>query len=145
MFLTPANSCRFSQVGRVGGASAVSSLDESLHRILAVDGVRSATLIDLATGMVVRSAGEELPALPSAAASLALEAQAAGRAQGPLRPGGDLDEISLVTSKRLLLTKVLDARRPGEGLLLFVDVDRARANPALATLRIGQAAPTVLA
>jgi hypothetical protein len=40
---------------------------------------------------------------------------------------------------------VLAAPRPGEGLLLFVDVDRARANPALASLRIGQAAPGVLA
>ena len=122
----------------------MSSLDESLDRILAVDGVRSAVLIDLATGMVVQSAGAESPALPAAAASLALEAQAVDRAQGPARPGGDLDEIALLTSKRLLLTKVLDARRPGEGLLLFVDVDRARANPALASLRIGQAAPAVL-
>ena len=140
MFLTPAGWCRFSQVG-----GEVSSLDESLRRILAVEGVRSAALIDLATGMVVRSAGAEPATLPEAAASLAGEVRAADQAQGPLRPGGDLDEISLVTSKRLLLTKVLEARRPGEGLLLFVDVDRSRANPALATLRIGQAAPAVLA
>ena len=139
MFLTPAGWCRFSQVG-----GEVSSLDESLRRILAVEGVRSAALIDLATGMVVRSAGAEPATLPEAAASLAGEVRAADQAQGPLRPGGDLDEISLVTSKRLLLTKVLEARRPGEGLLLFVDVDRARANPALASLRIGQAAPAVL-
>jgi hypothetical protein len=123
----------------------VSSLDESLHRILAVDGVRSAALIDLATGMVVRSAGAEPATLPAAAASLAQEVRAADQAQGPLRPGGDLDEITLFTAGRLQLTKVLDSRRPGEGLLLFVDVDRAHANPALATLRIGQAAPAVLA
>jgi hypothetical protein len=123
----------------------VSSLDESLHRILAVEGVRSAALIDLATGMVVRSAGAEPATLPEAAASLAGEVRAADQAQGPLRPGGDLDEIALFTAGRLQLTKVLDSRRPGEGLLLFVDVDRTHANPALATLRIGQAAPAVLA
>jgi len=140
MFLTPAGWCRFSQVG-----GEVSSLDESLRRILAVEGVRSAALIDLATGMVVRSAGAEPATLPEAAASLAGEVRAADQAQGPLRPGGDLDEITLFTAGRLQLTKVLDSRRPGEGLLLFVDVDRARANPALATLRIGQAAPAVLA
>lgn len=123
----------------------MSSLDESLHRILAVEGVRSAALIDLATGMVVRSAGAEPATLPEAAASLAGEVRAADQAQGPLRPGGDLDEIALFTAGRLQLTKVLDSRRPGEGLLLFVDVDRTHANPALATLRIGQAAPAVLA
>src|ERR1700759_1394979 len=140
MFLTPAGWCRFSQVG-----GEVSSLDESLRRIPAVEGVRSAALIDLATGMVVRSAGAEPATLPAAAASLAQEVRAADLAQGPLRPGGGLDESTLCTPGRLQLTKVLDSRRPGEGLLLFVDVDRARANPALATLRIGQAAPAVLA
>jgi hypothetical protein len=123
----------------------VSSLDDSLRRILTVEGVRSAALIDLATGMVVRSAGNEPAALAAAAASLADEARAADGAQGPQRPGGGLSEIALNTAGRLQLTKVLDARRPGEGLLLFVDVDRAQANPALATLRIGQAAPSVLA
>jgi hypothetical protein len=123
----------------------VSSLDESLHRILAVEGVRSAALIDLATGMVVRSAGDEPAALPGVAARVAQEVSAVDRAQGPLRPGGDLDEITLFTAGRLQLTKVLSARRPGEGLLLFVDVDRTRANPALASLRIGQAAPAILA
>ncbi len=122
----------------------MSGLDESLHRILAVEGVRSAALIDLATGMVVRSAGDE-PALPDVAASVAQEVSAVDRAQGPLRPGGDLDEITLFTAGRLQLTKVLSARRPGEGLLLFVDVDRTHANPALAWLRIGQAAPAILA
>jgi hypothetical protein len=127
----------------------VSSLDEALGRILAVEGVQSAALIDLATGMVVRSAGAEPAALPSVAASVADEARIVGRAQdqaqGSDQPGGGLDEIALFTTGRLQLTKVLDGRRPGEGLLLFVDVDRTHANPALATLRIGQAAPAVLA
>jgi hypothetical protein len=144
MVLTPADWCRFLQVGVLGGG-IVTSLDESLHRILAVEGVRSAALIDLATGMVVRSAGAEPADLPAAAASLADEARAADQAQDPGRPGGDLDEIALVTTGRMQLTKVLAAPRPGEGLLLFVDVDRSRANPALASLRIGQAAPAVLA
>ena len=123
----------------------MSSLDESLHRVLAVEGVQSVALIDLATGMVIRSAGAEPAALPAAAASLADEVRAVSRAQGPDRPDGELDEITLLTTGRLQLTRVLDSRRPGEGLLLFVDVDRSQANPALASLRIGQATPAVLA
>jgi hypothetical protein len=63
---------------------------------------------------------------------------------GPDRPGGDLDEISLVTDRRLHISKVLDDRL-GEGMLLFVDLDRTRANIALASRQVGRLAPAVLA
>ena len=115
----------------------MSSLDESLRRILAVEGVRSAALIDLATGMVVRSAGAEPATLPEAAASLAGEVRAADQAQGPLRPGGDLDEIALFTAGRLHLTEQAPA-----GVLLhhaFVAARGRQAQPlrALAGGRAG--------
>ena len=122
----------------------MSSLDESLRRILAVQGVRAAALIDMATGMVVRSAGEENANLPAAAASMADEARAARTAAGPARPGGELDEITLFSTGRMQLSKVLQSR-PGEGLLLFVDLDRSQANMALASLRVGREALAVLA
>jgi len=122
----------------------VSSLTESLRQVMAVDGVRAAALIDIATGMVVRSAGEEGTGFPAAAASMADEARLARGVLGPGRPGGYLDEISLVTEDRLHVTKVLGYRL-GEGMLLFVDLDRTRVNIALAGLRIGQLAPAVLA
>lgn len=122
----------------------MSSLTESLRQVMAVDGVRAAALIDIATGMVVRSAGEEGTGFPAAAASMADEARLARGVLGPGRPGGYLDEISLVTEDRLHVTKVLGYRL-GEGMLLFVDLDRTRVNIALAGLRIGQLAPAVLA
>lgn len=109
-----------------------------------MDGVRAAALIDIATGMVVRSVGEHGEDFPAAAASMAGEARAARAALGPGSPGGDLDEISMVTAGRVHFSKVLGFR-PGDGLLLFVDVDRARVNIALASLRVGQLAPAVLA
>jgi hypothetical protein len=123
--------------------STMSSLQESLHHVLAVDGVRTAALIDVATGMVVRSAGQEDEDFPVAAATAADEARVARAVLGPDRPAGALEEISVVTDSRLHLSKVL-ADEPGEGLLLFVDLDRDRANVALASMRIGQLAPTVL-
>lgn len=122
----------------------MSGLKESLRQILAVEGVRAAAVIDIATGMIVRSAGTEDPGFAAAAADIAGEAKAARAALGPAPSGGDLDEITLVTASRLHLSKVLDSRL-GEGLLLFVDLDRARVNPALASLRVGQVAPAVLA
>jgi hypothetical protein len=121
-----------------------SSLQDALQRILIMEGVRTVALVDIASGMVVRSAGEQDAGLPAAAASVADEARAARGALGSRHPGGELDEIAAVTQSRLHLAKILQDR-PGEGFLLFVDMDRARANVALASLRLGQLAPAVLA
>lgn len=119
------------------------SLQEALHQILAAEGVRTVALIDIASGMVVRSAGQPEPGLAAAAASLADEARAARRLLGP-RPGGELEEIAAMTDGALQLSKVL-LDKPGEGFLLFVDLDRAKANIALASLRVRQFASAVLA
>lgn len=43
------------------------------------------------------------------------------------------------------LTESLRQVRPGEGLVLFVDLDRALVNPALASLRLSRPAPAILA
>jgi hypothetical protein len=122
----------------------VTSLTDSLRQVMAVDGVRAAALIDIATGMVVRSEGEEGTDLPAVAVTMADEVRLARSALGPGRPGGDLEEISLVTAGRVHMTKVLGARL-GEGIFLFVDVDRTRVNMALASLRVGELLPAVLA
>ena len=122
----------------------MSNLDESLREILAVDGARVAALVDIATGMVVSSVGDEGPDFAAAAASVADEARAARTMLGPSCPGGDLDEIILITADRIHLARVLSAR-PGDGMVLFVDLDRSRINVALASLRVGQAAQAVLA
>lgn len=122
----------------------MASLTDSLRQVMAVDGVRSAALVDIATGMVVRSAGEEGTEFMAAAAGMADEARLARAALGPGRPGGDLEEISVITARRVHLSKILGTRL-GEGMLLFVDVDRTRVNIALASLQVGQVAPAVLA
>jgi hypothetical protein len=122
----------------------VASLTDSLRQVMAIDGVRSAALVDIATGMVVRSAGKEDTEFMAAAAGMADEARLARAALGPGRPGGDLEEISVITARRVHLSKVLGTRL-GEGMLLFVDVDRTRVNIALASLQVGQLAPAVLA
>jgi hypothetical protein len=127
-----------------GVEGIVSGLKESLGQILAVEGVRTAAVIDIATGMVVRSVGAEDAGFATAAAGIADEARMVRTALGPAHPGGDLDEIATVTADRLHVYKVLESRL-GEGLLLFVDLDRAQANIALASLQVGHVAPAVLA
>ena len=122
----------------------MSGLNESLGKILGVDGVRTVALIDIATGMVVRSAGAQQTWFTNMAAGAADEARLARAALGPGRRDDDLEEISVTTADSLQLSKILDTRL-GEGLLLFVDLDRARSNIALASLLVGQVAPAVLA
>jgi hypothetical protein len=122
----------------------VSVLDESLHRVLTTDGASGAALIDVGTGMVVRSAGDVAVGLPAAAAAMADEARSATWSLGPAQPGGDLEEVAVLTAGRFHLLRLLEFRR-GEGLLLFVDFDRSLTNFALATLQVAQIAPALLA
>jgi hypothetical protein len=124
----------------------VSGLSESLHRVLEIDGARTVALVDVGTGMIVESAGEEPAGLAAAAASLADEARLAGGTTSPDRSGGDLEEVLVTTPDRVHLLKIL-SRAPNardEGFLLFVDVDRARTNTALAALRVTQLGAAVL-
>lgn len=121
----------------------MSTLQESLHRFLAVEGVRTAALIDIATGMIVRSVGKPDPDLAATAACVADEARAARSALGADGPGGDLVEMATVTGSRLHVSRILRPT-PSEGLLLFVDVERDKSNLGLASLRVGQLAPAVL-
>ena len=122
----------------------MSTLQESLHRFLAVEGVRTAALIDIATGMIVRSVGKPDPDLPSTAVCVADEARAARGALRGSGPADSLVEIATVTDSRLHVSRIL-RQAPSEGLLLFVDLDRGKSNMGLASLRIGQLAPVVLA
>ena len=122
----------------------MSRLQESLHRFLAVDGVRTAAVIDIATGMIVRSVGKPDPELPATAACVADEARAVRSAVGAGEEEDDLVEITTITSSRLQLAEVLQDR-PGQGLLLFVDVERDKTNIGLASRHLGDLAPAVLA
>jgi hypothetical protein len=122
------------------GEGVLSGLHESLHEVLAVEGVRIAALIDIATGMIVRSAGKVSTDLSAAAACIAEEVRIARDASG----ARDLDEIAVVTGTRLHVSKVLHTA-PGEGLVLFVDLERSKSNAALASLQVSRLAPAVLA
>jgi hypothetical protein len=122
----------------------VSRLSGSLRGILDVEGVLTAALVDIGTGMVVCSAGDDGGPFLATAAGLADEARVAMTALGPVHQGGELDEVAMVTQRRFQLSKVLDVR-PGDGLLLFVDLDRARTNMALASWQVSQAASALLA
>lgn len=121
----------------------MSRLQESLRHFLTVEGVRTAALIDVATGMIVRSVGKPDPDLPATAVCVADEARAARGALGAASSGGDLIEIATVTGGRLQLSRILQSE-PGEGLLLFVDLERGKSNIGLASLQVGQLAPSVL-
>jgi hypothetical protein len=122
----------------------MSRLQESLRCFLAVEGVRTAALIDVATGMIVRSVGKPDPDLPAVAVHAADEVRAVRNALGPAGAADGLVEIATTTGSRLHLSKILQSS-PSEGLFLFVDLERAKSNLGLATLRVSELAPAVLA
>jgi hypothetical protein len=122
----------------------VPGLRESLGQILAVEGVRTVALIDTATGMIVQSAGVIGAQFPATAADIADEVRLVRATLEPGHRDEDIEEIALTAAGSLHLSKILDTRL-GDGLLLFVDLDRARSNVALASLLISQVASTVLA
>lgn len=124
--------------------------------------------------MIVRSVGKPEPSLAATAACVADEARAARDVLGAGCPAEDLVEITTVTGSRLHVSRLLRSSpsapgpeviliemtatigsrlhmsrllrsSPNDGLLLFVDLERAKSNLGLATLRVGQLAPAVLA
>jgi hypothetical protein len=123
----------------------VSGLSESLRQILEIDGAAAAALVDAATGMIVSSVSAGAAEFRgAAAASAAEEIRWASAALGPSRPGGDLEEMLMVTTSRFHLVQVL-SRWQDEGLLLFVDLDRSRTNIALAAQQVSRTAAGILA
>lgn len=117
-------------------------LSQYLNQILRSNGAKTAALVDVATGMVVRAAGQAGTALRDAAAGVADEARLASAALGGASGGGQLEEILMITRERFQLLKVLDWRQ-GDGLLLFVDLERAGTNLGLAAWEVSQAAASV--
>lgn len=111
----------------------MSVLDESIRQILSIEGTRAAAVIDAGTGMIVCSAGELDPGIPDAAAAMAEEARAAN--SDGSSASGVLEGIATMSDRWCHLLEVLELRR-GEGLLLFVDVDRSITNIALAGLQV---------
>jgi len=121
----------------------VPDLSEYLNQILRANGAKTAALVDVATGMVVRAAGQPGTALRDAAVGAADEARLASAALGGASTGGQLEEILMVTRDRFQLLKVLSWRQ-GDGLLLFVDLERTGTNLGLAAWEVAQAAAAAL-
>jgi hypothetical protein len=121
----------------------VPDLSQYLNQILRANGAKPAALVDVATGMVIRAAGQAGTALRDAAVGVADEARLASAALGGAGTGGQLEEILMVTRDRFQLLKVLDWRQ-GDGLLLVVDLERAGTNLGLAAWEVSQAAADVL-
>ncbi len=123
----------------------MSRLQESLRSFLTVEGVRTATVIDVATGMIIRSVGQADQDLPTTAACVADEAKTVRGALSADHPADDLVEIATVTDNRLQVATMLRSapgRRPGA-----VHRRGAGRSPTWACVKraISRLAPAVLA
>lgn len=121
----------------------MSAISESIGRVLRTPGIRAVALVDMGTGMVVGSAGDQTMDLMAAGPGLAEEARLAVRSPGP-GVSVDAATVTTMTARSLYLTKILEYSG-GEGLLLYADIDLAQTNVALATLQIDRLSPELLA
>lgn len=107
------------------------TLDESLSRVMLIGGATAAAFVDYGTGAALRTAGEasglDLAAAADGAATV-LRAARAGLAQLGLPDA--MEDVLVTTPSRYHLVRLV-GHRGGEGLLLFVGLERPRANLAL--------------
>ncbi|MEU6536968.1 hypothetical protein [Streptomyces sp. NPDC047000] len=109
----------------------MSSVEDSLGRLLDVPGITGAALVDAVTGLTYGEVGEggtDAVECSRFAASLGDRLHAAG-AQG------DLESVVVTGSRYQLVLRVLP--RQGDALLLTARLERGRANLAMALHQLG--------
>jgi hypothetical protein len=107
------------------------SLDESLSRVMRIGGATGAAFVDYGTGSALRTAGEASGIDLSMAADGASTIVRAAR-ESLLRLGlpNAIEDVLITTPGRYHLARMV-ADGGGDGLLLFVGLERPRANLAL--------------
>ena len=106
-------------------------LDESLSRVMRIGGATGAAFVDYGTGSALRTAGESGGIDLSVAADGASGVvRAARESLARLGLPDPLEDVLITTRDRYHLTRLVHDR-DGDGLLLFVGLERPRANLAL--------------
>jgi hypothetical protein len=108
------------------------TLDESLGRVMRIGGATAAAFVDYGTGTALRSAGDPGtgPDLVAAAGGVAGVVRAAHASLAELGWGSRVEDVLVTTPEHYHLVRMV-REGGGDGLLLFVGLERPRANLAL--------------
>ncbi|WP_372968036.1 hypothetical protein [Microbacterium sp.] len=109
----------------------MSSLDDVLQQLLAIEGATGAAIVDYGSGMALAQGGNPSFDLGVAAAGNSNVVRAKLATMRDLGVTDDIDDILISLSTQYHLINVLDAQRAG-GLFIYLVLNRAAANLALA-------------
>jgi len=109
----------------------MSSLDDVLQQLLAIEGATGAAIVDYGSGMALAQGGNPSFDLGVAAAGNSNLVRAKLATMRDLGVTDDIDDILISLSTQYHLINVLDAQRAG-GLFIYLVLNRAAANLALA-------------
>lgn len=109
----------------------MANLDQSVQELLAIDGATAASLVDAASGMALAQGGHPGFDLGIASAGNSNVVRAKLQTMKELGLSGKIDDILITLDDQYHLINVLDGESTG-GLFVYLVLDRARANLALA-------------
>jgi hypothetical protein len=111
------------------------NIADGLHALLSINGALGACLVESATGLVLGKAGGATLNLDIAAAGNTEVFRAKQKTMKALGMKDHVEDILMVLGLQIHILRPLQAR---PGLFLYVALDRARANMALARMKIAE-------
>lgn len=113
----------------------MSSLDDSLQQLLAIEGATGAAIVDYASGMALAQGGNPSFDLGIAAAGNSNVVRAKLATMRDLGVTDEIDDILITLTSQYHLINVLDGQS-ASGLFIYLVLNKATANLALARHRL---------
>ncbi|MBB6561398.1 putative regulator of Ras-like GTPase activity (Roadblock/LC7/MglB family) [Acidovorax soli] len=110
----------------------MASINESLNQLLAVEGAQCAAVVDSGSGMLLGSAGTGVD-MELAAAGNTEVVRAKNKTMQALGLQDSIDDILITLGKQYHIIRPMASK---EGIFLYVVLDKARANLALARRKV---------
>lgn len=120
-----------SLTGTIEERARMANLEQTVQELLSIDGATAASLVDAASGMALAQGGHPGFDLEIAAAGNSNVVRAKLQTMKELGLSGKIDDILISLDDQYHLINVLDGDSTG-GLFVYLVLDRAKANLALA-------------
>lgn len=120
----------------------MSALEDSIQKLLAIDGATGAAIVDISSGMALASGGSPGFDLEVAAAGNCNVVRAKLKTIDDLGLSGHIEDIMITLDSQYHLINILDSNRSAD-LFIYLVLDRTKANLALGRHKLKQIANTV--
>lgn len=120
----------------------MSQIDRSIQELLAIDGATGAAIVDISSGMALATGGAPGFDLNVAAAGNSNVVRAKLSTMNDLGLEGKVEDIMITLDGQYHIINVLNAKESA-GLFIYLVLDRAKANLALARHKLNRVADSV--